>query len=116
MITTEINISNSANTSLQIGDSAYVSEILAGNIISNPVYAGLITSIDGSSIQILGPSGVINTGISATVVPQFLSFAKDARINESSLKGYYADVTFKNNSSNYAELFAVSSDIAVSSK
>ena len=38
-----------------------VSEILAGNIISSPVYAGLITSINGSSIQILGPSNVINT-------------------------------------------------------
>ena len=116
MITTEINISNFANTSLQIGDSAYVSEMLVDNIVSDPVYAGLITNINNSSIEIFGPSGIINTGISATVVPQFLSFAKDARVNESSLKGYYADVTFKNSSNNYAELFAISSDIAVSSK
>ena len=43
-------------------------------------------------------------------------FAKDIRANESSLKGYYADVTFTNRSTKRAELFAVSSEIVLSSK
>ena len=114
MITTQVNINNQANTSLQIGDSVYVSDILPNNIISDPVYAGIITNINSSGLEVFGSAGVIldpNTGVS-----QFLSFAKDARVNESSLKGYYADVTFKNSSNQYAELFAISSDIALSSK
>ena len=47
---------------------------------------------------------------------KFILFAKRIEANESSLKGYYADVTFQNYSNKYVELFAISSDIALSSK
>ena len=43
-------------------------------------------------------------------------FAKDRTVNTSSLIGYYADVQFKNNSTEKVELFAVSSEITESSK
>ena len=43
-------------------------------------------------------------------------FAKDKKVNTSSLLGYYADVKFVNNSTTKAELFSVGSEIAESSK
>ena len=49
-------------------------------------------------------------------VDMFLLFSKPIQVNESGLKGYYADVTFTNTSKEYAELFAISSEVVVSSK
>ena len=46
----------------------------------------------------------------------FILFAKDVQANESSLKGYYADVTFENSSNTKTELFAISSEVVPSSK
>lgn len=47
---------------------------------------------------------------------EYISFAKDKRVNTSSLVGYYASVNFVNNSTNKVELFAVGSEISESSK
>ena len=116
MITTQVNINSKINSSLQIGDSAFVSEVLEGNIIGDPVRAGEITEINTSGLKVLGEAGIITDPSIPGNTQQFFSFAKDIRANESSLKGYYADVTFVNASSHYAELFAVSSEIALSSK
>ena len=44
------------------------------------------------------------------------TFSKPIHINESGLKGYYADVTFRNPSKERAELFAISSEAVISSK
>ena len=46
----------------------------------------------------------------------YFLFAKSIAANESSLKGYYAGVKFTNNSSERVELFAVSSEVVLSSK
>jgi hypothetical protein len=46
----------------------------------------------------------------------FIFFSKDNKYNMSSLTGYYSEVQFKNNSTDKAELFATSCDIAESSK
>ena len=46
----------------------------------------------------------------------FLVFSKSIEVNESSVKGYYADVTLENHSREKAELFAISSEIVPSSK
>ena len=46
----------------------------------------------------------------------FIMFKKNEVINNSGVKGYYAEVNFKNNSIEKAELFAVSSEIVESSK
>ena len=115
MVITQVNI-DSVNSSVQIGDTAYVSILDTSGIISDPIEAGEIIEINNSGLKVLGSPGII-TDPSVTSNPtQFFSFAKDIRVNESSLKGYYADVTFKNTSNSYAELFAISSDIVPSSK
>ena len=43
-------------------------------------------------------------------------FSKNQLVNMSSLLGYYADATLKNDSTNKAELFSINSDITESSK
>jgi len=46
----------------------------------------------------------------------FFSFAKDKRVNTTSLLGYYASVNFVNNSDAKIELFSVGSEVSESSK
>ena len=46
----------------------------------------------------------------------YISFAKDKRINTSSLLGYYASVKFVNDSRDKVELFSIGSEIQESSK
>ena len=80
--------------------------------LSDPVYAGRIVLIGNGFIVIdkaLTTLPIINDG-------DFISFSKDNRVNESSLKGYYAAVTLENSSNKKAELFAVSSEVVPSSK
>tara|TARA_R100000152_G_C6782097_1_gene218394 strand:- start:4880 stop:5347 length:468 start_codon:yes stop_codon:yes gene_type:complete len=46
----------------------------------------------------------------------FIFFAKDNRVNASSVKGYYASVEFRNDSIEKAEMFTASCDVTESSK
>ena len=121
-IITKIDFDIPLNRSLQIEDYAYVSSVQTVNntthgyttntTISDPVYAGRIVIIGNGFIVIdKGP-----TALPIINIDDFISFSKDNRVNESSLKGYYADVTLENSSNKKAELFAVSSEVAPSSK
>ena len=119
---TQIDFDTPLNRSLQVEDYAYVSSVQTVNnnthgyttntTLSDPVYAGRIVLIGNGFIVIdkaLTTLPIINNG-------DFISFSKDNRVNESSLKGYYADVTLENSSNKKAELFAVSSEVVPSSK
>ena len=103
----------SINSSLQIGDKLYYTDQPINGITGKPILAGYVTNI-------LRPEGAIEyTVASQSHIPSvdsFILFAKDIRVNESGLKGYYADVTLVNRSTKRAELFAVSSEITLSSK
>tara|TARA_R100001463_G_scaffold21108_1_gene50996 strand:- start:34 stop:435 length:402 start_codon:yes stop_codon:yes gene_type:complete len=46
----------------------------------------------------------------------YIFFGKNTEIETSGVSGYYAEVTMKNDSTKKAELFAVSSEITISSK
>lgn len=46
----------------------------------------------------------------------FIMFSKNNQVNSSSLKGYYAELEFVNNSNKRIELFAIASDVNESSK
>ena len=108
---TKITFDNPINPSVQVGDAVYVSDVTDG-IISEPVYAQKVLEVGGTYITIdkdPAVTPVITSG-------QYILFAKDIRVNESSLKGYYADVTFENSSNTKTELFAISSEVAPSSK
>ena len=106
------------NDSLQIGDIAYFVSV-------NPSNNGIISS--QSDPQILGKIDAISSDLKQITInnPQnvnqisqndFLMFQKDTSVNNTSLLGYFAEVKLINNSTEKAELFALSSEIGLSSK
>ena len=111
---TKIEFEHPLNPSLQVGDEVYFSQTNFGPILGTPVLAGKVYSIFRQNNYIVIDKDptitpIINEG-------DFILFSKDIIANESSLKGYYADVTFKNASHEKCELFAFSSEIGLSSK
>lgn len=114
MAHTKINLSDQVtpNTSVQSGDIAYVCNVLAGGVTSQPVMVGKILHVDPSYVIVdkdIAASPVITDGM-------FLLFSKRTEINDASLKGYYADVTFENYSRGSIELYSIGSEINASSK
>jgi len=108
------------NTSLQLGDIAYYSSNLeslgGGQVAGEPKRIGVIINF-GVNEDGLGFIQVhSDDAVDAPSKNDFLMFAKDASVNTSGLKGYFADVTFVNDSMDKAELFAISSDVGESSK
>jgi hypothetical protein len=109
------------NTSLQVGDAVYYHP---SNLIMN---MGGFSSTDGSTVEIFGVVDgvdVVNNTFnvrwddnigSAPGAGDYLMFVKDQQVNTSSLVGYYAEATFKNNSKKKVELFAVSANVVQSS-
>ena len=100
----------SLNVSIQIGDTTYYSNDINGVDIQ---VMGLITAIDRASNTI---TTEIGTDTIRPTLTSFILFSKTASVNTNGLKGYYAEMQFKNDSVDYAELFSVGSDILVSSK
>jgi len=97
------------NVSVQIGDTAYYSNDVNGETI---IEIGEITAVTANSITAnIGPSTP-----RPTIPTSFILFSKTANVNTNGLKGYYAEMQFKNDTESYAELFAVGSEIVESSK
>ena len=102
-----INIDGKINVSLQPGDAIYSTEP-SGLRLINTVF-----SIDraNNSIRLSGPS--------PAPIPNptdFMLFTKDSQVNTSGLLGYYADIEFSITSGDKKELFAVNSEIFISSE
>jgi hypothetical protein len=113
---TKITFSNTVNCSLQVGDTAYVSHVLPGGITSEPIEIGTVVDIGKNYIVINTDKSVIDTQFTLGIDGMFLMFSKRIEANSSSLKGYYADITFENSSNKSIELFSVGSEIDISSK
>ena len=124
MATITIQVPRADYLSLQIGDTAYYSNITstAGINTSNSfTKIGLVTGINNATAL---DDGTETTTLTcdideATVVPttsDFIFFSKDNKVNLTSLLGYFASVKFKNNSASKAEMFSVGCEIAESSK
>ena len=106
------------NVSAQVGDIAYYSynpSSMGGfdhSTLSTTKKLGTIVAVTENSITVEYDNAIIG----APPTGAFISFAKDKKVNTSSLLGYYADVKFVNDSTEKAELFSVGSDIVQSSK
>ena len=107
----KITFNNDINTSVQIGDTIYYA-VIENGIMGEP------SPRSGMKLYDITSNALYVTTSAGTVIPpnSFILFSKKNEINESSVKGYYADVTLENHSRKRAELFAVSSEIAPSSK
>ena len=106
------------NVSAQVGDIVYYSDggtSIGGfnsTALSNTHLLGEIVSISGSNIIVQYDDAIATP----PAVGAYISFAKDKRVNTTSLVGYYANVNFVNNSTKKVELFSVGSEISESSK
>ena len=105
MATTTLTFGSKINISLQVGDIVYYL-----NNSEDIKEIGPCTSVSDNVIvcNVTGNTGTLTTD-------SFIFFGKDNEINTSVLLGYYAEVTMKNSRTDYAELFAVNSEIFVSS-
>jgi hypothetical protein len=115
-----IQFSQSINTSVQVGDSAWYvptsSQGVPGNTYqtantNNVLKIGTIIAVTSNSI-LIDPLTILNTPFAGS----FIMFSKDDIVNRSNVLGYYAKIKMVNFSQEKIELFAVSSEISQSSK
>ena len=92
------------NTSLQVGDIIYYLDV------NNVKKIGPVQSISDNYIICDGVGDLSN--LSQT---SYIFFGKDNSKNTSGIIGYYSEVNLKNDSTSHAELFAVNSEIFISS-
>ena len=96
------------NVSVQVGDTAYFTNDVNGE---NIFKLGIITAVTTYTITVM-----LNGFTPRPSTSSFILFSKTADVNTSGLKGYYAEAQFKNDTTEYAELFLVGSEIFESSK
>tara|TARA_R100001369_G_scaffold78514_1_gene108209 strand:- start:1433 stop:1789 length:357 start_codon:yes stop_codon:yes gene_type:complete len=105
------------NVSAQVGDIAYYSHsgtVTGGfnnTALPNTTMLGPIISIIGNAVTVQ-----YDNVLSNPLPGDYISFAKDKKINTSSLLGYFASVNFVNDSTEKAELYSVGSEVVESSK
>ena len=113
-----INFSSAIdNSSVAVGDIAYASSVSSirnglqyfGEGGATPNRVGRIISVGSNFIEVESDS-------LSPVEGDFIMFSKDNSVNAASLKGYYASITMKNESTDRAELFAVNAVVHESSK
>jgi hypothetical protein len=109
---------NDLNVSAQIGDDVYYTTG-GGNIggfneadVNNTVFLGPITEINDAGIVVQFDDSAVNP----PTIDDYISFAKNKKVNTTSLLGYYAHVELINESDCEIELFSVGSEITESSK
>ena len=119
----EIKVPRTDYPSLQIGDTAYYSNVTstAGfNTSSSFTKIGLIIGITSSTLddgtETTTLTCEIDTTTPAPTTSDFIFFSKDNKVNLTSLLGYFASVKYKNNSTSKAEMFSTGCEIAESSK
>ena len=119
----KINLTNEIqNVSLNIGDIAYY---IDGSALASGTDISVASNTTGEEELIKKIGKITNVGSTfVTVDPPlltppdnaFIMFSKNKTVNNTSLLGYFAEVTLKNNSTTPAELFALNSQVAPSSK
>jgi hypothetical protein len=102
-----LTFTNPLPVNIQVGDIAWYLDISE----SEEVKMGPILSINGLEVVVDAAAGV-----SPPTTADFVFYVKDPVGYLGQLKGYYAEAQFRNNSTKYAELFAVGSEVFESSK
>ena len=107
-----IDFPNVLNVSVQVGDIAYFSNINSvGGFDTNTslVEIGVVVGVGSNSIT---------CEVTGTQPAQgdFIMFAKDRRVNMSSLLGYYVEFKILNSSTEKAEMYSIAVDATPSSK
>ena len=120
MQVTTLPMGASINESLQIGDTVYYASTSTSGGFStvdynNIVEFGIVVSIGANSIDVVYDE--MNVAVPTIVpTPDFIMFSKNNQVNSSSLKGYYAEIEFKNYRTDKIELFSIGAEVSESSK
>ena len=105
----DLSFTSAINTSLQVGDVIYFVDVSAGNALK---LLGDVLSVTGLTVRAEWDDTAANE-------PQdgdFILFAKNGNVNTSGLIGYYAESEFTSTGGTKKELFAVNSEIFISSE
>ena len=102
-----LTFTNQLPTNLSTTDTAWYLDISAGVEIQ----LGEVTNISGTTIIIS-----LIPGATIPDAEDFIFYVKNPIAHIGQLKGYYAEAQFRNNSTSYAELFSVGTEIFESSK
>ena len=119
-----ISLSNQRlNHSVQTSDYLYYLPVSTNPPVDPWIVQSNVTRLIGMIVNITS-NGVFDHVIdcevdpSKIIMPQpgdFLTFKKNNTANTSSLLGYYAEVSFHNNSKKPAELYSIGSNVSISS-
>lgn len=119
----QITFQGQLNESIQVGDVVYYVPTTANagfstSNISNTVELGKVTNIYNSPNEDQYTISVDYPGSAPPTIPSgsFYLFSKDNTVNLASVLGYYAEITFINNSNTKAEMFNVGSVVQLNSK
>jgi len=130
MITITLNNIQTLNNSLQVGDMVYATPTTtqSGSNSAEHENSGGIPTVGISklvgilrNITFLGQDVELNVDETPFVNPysplfgDFLMFSKYSQ-TDGDVNGYYAEVKFKNNSVEKAELFSIGSEVIINSK
>jgi len=131
MIILQLENNNNLNNSLQVGDIIYASPALKQSGakdfqadandslgIGKNYLVGILRKIVLVSQQPIELHVDETTSLGGSYVPSnndFIMFSKYTR-GDSGVLGYYAEAKFVNNSTEKAEMFAVSSEVIINSK
>ena len=99
---------------VQVGDIAWYLDVSEGvEVQMGPIIIISETPVTGTPVTM-----IINgaAGVNPPTTADFIFYVKDPIAKVGQLKGYYAEVQFRNNSTKYAELYSVGSEIFESSK
>ena len=126
MLTLEFNNLKNLNTSLQVGDGVYANTTETQTGANDPqagydstgvdYFIGILRKIDdnGGNQYVLHVDNSVDGAFYAPQSGDFIMFSKSSQ-GDSGVLGYYAEAKFVNNSTEKAELFAVSSEIIINS-
>jgi len=103
-----LTFDNKINVSAQKGDIVYYTNDPDGLVI---VKVGEIESITTNTLVCF-----IGDTTARPDNSSFILFSKNNKANLNSLTGYFANITLKNDSTEYAELFSVGTEVFESSK
>lgn len=107
---------------LEVGESVYYSKPVGGGMnfdystFDQTYFLGKITAIvfNGNNWDIVVEYD--DAKVSLPVIGDYISSQQNKSINNTGLKGYYASIKLKNNSTKKAELFSIGAEISESSK
>ena len=105
----EISFNPDLPVSTQIGDIAWYLDSASGAVIELGIITNINYTLNIIYIDLIpGTTPPDNT--------DFIFYESSPIISIGSLKGYYAEVQFRNDSTNKAELFSIGSEVFESSK